>query len=88
MSFQVDFLDEDVNPNEVRGEANGPYGKSEVRMNLSQFGGKGTFTAKTVGMHQVRQEARVGFPAEENSSRAGGEGRSCFWLQPFRAPKS
>jgi len=54
MTFKVEFVDEDVNISDVRGEAISPYGRSEVKLNLSQYGGKGTFTPKTLGMHQVR----------------------------------
>lgn len=53
MNFRVDFLDEDVDVKDLKADVVGPYGKIDSKMNLGQYGGKGSFVPTTVGMYQV-----------------------------------
>ncbi|RZF33012.1 hypothetical protein LSTR_LSTR012785 [Laodelphax striatellus] len=53
-NFKIDFLSDDVDPRAVTAEVLGPEGERiKCQLTLGANGGRGTFTAMHVGMHQV-----------------------------------
>lgn len=50
----MEFLDDDIDVNDVKADVVGPYGKVDCKLDLRQYGGKGSFTPNVVGMHQVK----------------------------------
>ncbi|KAK6633220.1 hypothetical protein RUM44_003821 [Polyplax serrata] len=53
VTFNIEFLDEDIDVKDIKTEVVGPLGKVDCKLNLGQYGGKGSFSPTTVGMHQV-----------------------------------
>lgn len=53
ITFHVDFVDDEIEQSEITVEVKGPSERVDCRLNFTSKGGKGTFTATEIGIHEV-----------------------------------